>query len=129
MILLDTHAVLWLSLEPERLSHPAVYAIREARAGSGLAISPVSLFEIAHLIARKRIDVKIPIEAFLNEIQDRFVLKHMNVQIAIVSAQLSDRYPRDPMRRLIGATAIVERMPLVTADERIRESGCLETIW
>jgi hypothetical protein len=30
---------------------------------------------------------------------------------------------------LIAATAIVERMAIVTADERIQDSGVVETIW
>ena len=36
---------------------------------------------------------------------------------------------KDPSDRLIGSTAIVEGMPLVTADEKIRNSRIVECIW
>jgi PIN domain nuclease of toxin-antitoxin system len=37
--------------------------------------------------------------------------------------------PRDPADRIIGATAIVEGMLLVTADKQIRQAKVAETIW
>ena len=129
MILLDTHAALWSVLNPERLSAAAMHAIEIARQQDGIAIAAVTLFEAAHFIAQRRIDIHVSIGAFVDEFASRFVLKDINVAIAVTSAQLTDPYPRDPMDRLIGATAIVEGMPLVTADERIRQSGRVRTIW
>jgi len=38
-------------------------------------------------------------------------------------------YPCDPMDRIIGATAIVEGLPLVTADTHIQASKAVATIW
>jgi PIN domain nuclease of toxin-antitoxin system len=38
-------------------------------------------------------------------------------------------YPRDPADRIIGATAIAEGMPLVTADKQIRQAKVVQTIW
>jgi PIN domain nuclease of toxin-antitoxin system len=35
----------------------------------------------------------------------------------------------DPADRLIVATAIVHRAPLVTKDQRIRAAGVVETLW
>ena len=40
-----------------------------------------------------------------------------------------DDYPKDPVDRLVGATARAEGIPLVTRDERIRGSPLLKTIW
>jgi PIN domain nuclease of toxin-antitoxin system len=39
------------------------------------------------------------------------------------------KYPRDPADRIIGATAIVEGMRLVTADKLIRQAKVAQTIW
>ena len=38
-------------------------------------------------------------------------------------------FPADPIGRLIAATAVVEKMPLVTADPRIQDGGVVQTIW
>jgi PIN domain nuclease of toxin-antitoxin system len=38
-------------------------------------------------------------------------------------------YPKDPADRIIGATAVVQGLPLVTADRAIRESGAVTTVW
>jgi len=130
MILLDTHIVVWLLANPSRLSQAAATAIRDARASShGLAISSLTLFEIAQLIARSRIQIDVSLELFIQEIEARFVVKPVTGRIAILSAQLSDAYSKDPIDRLIGATALSEGMVLVTADQKIRTSPDVRTIW
>jgi PIN domain nuclease of toxin-antitoxin system len=129
VILLDTHILVWLALDPSHLSQPAVLAIQNARSNGGLAISDLSLFELAHLIVRGRIQITGSMEPFLHEIETRFSVKYVSARIAAIAAQLSEAYPRDPIDRLIGATSIAEGIPLVTADERIRNSGEVQTIW
>ena len=46
MILLDTHVVVWLALEPDKLSKRAKEAIRAARIQGGLAIAGITLLEL-----------------------------------------------------------------------------------
>ncbi|MBV8708037.1 MAG: type II toxin-antitoxin system VapC family toxin [Acidobacteriaceae bacterium] len=130
MILLDTHIVIWLLADPSRLSQVAVHAIQIARtSGNGLAISSLTLFEIAQLISRSRIQVDVPLELFIQDVEARFVVKPVTSRTVILSAQLSATYPRDPIDRLIGATALAEGMPLVTADQKIRNAPDVQTIW
>ena len=50
MILLDTHVLVMLALDPRRLSKAAARAIARAVAGDGLAIASITLWEIALLI-------------------------------------------------------------------------------
>jgi predicted nucleic acid-binding protein len=38
-------------------------------------------------------------------------------------------YPKDPADRIIGATALVEGLSLLTADRAIRRSRALQSIW
>ena len=56
MILVDTHVVLWLALEPARISRKAAAVIEETRhTGQGLAISDMTLLEIAVIESKRRI--------------------------------------------------------------------------
>lgn len=45
------------------------------------------------------------------------------------AAHLPPGFPGDPFDRVIAATAIVERVPVVTSDTRIRKSKVVRTIW
>ncbi|MFY9560635.1 MAG: type II toxin-antitoxin system VapC family toxin [Terriglobales bacterium] len=130
MILVDTHVVVWLAGNPGKLSRRAVRAIEQARRDAGgLAISGFTLFELAHLVARKRIRVDSSLESFLQEVESHFVVLPINGRIAARAVQLPQTYPSDPMDRIIGATALVEGLPLVTADEHIQRSRVVKTIW
>jgi PIN domain nuclease of toxin-antitoxin system len=130
MILLDTHIVVWLLLDPGRLSRAATRAIRDARRSSdGLAISSLTLFELAQLIARNHIQINVSLELFIQDIEARFVIKQVTGRIAAISAQLSTAYPNDPIDRMIGTTALAEGLVLVTADQKIRRSPDVQTIW
>lgn len=130
MFVLDTHVVVWSLLEREKVSSHAISVIREARAqGSGLAISDVTLYELTGLIVRNRIQLQVSLESFLHEIEMKFTVLAITREIAALAWQFPDTYPKDPMDRLIGATAVVQGLPLITADERIRKSKAVHTIW
>lgn len=129
MVLIDTHVVLWILGETRRLSRNAVDVIRDARADDGLAVSAVTLYEVAFVVTRGRVDFDMPLQTLLRRISERFILKQITAEVAVAAASFVDPYPRDPMDRLIGATAVVEGIPLVTANERIRASGQVATIW
>jgi len=130
VILLDTHIVIWLALEPERISRAAKKAIEGARReSSGIAVCWDSLYEIARGVVRGRVQISDPLEIFLQRIESFFVVKSMTIPIAIKAAQMPPSYPSDPIDRVIGATALIEGIPLITADRRIRESKVVHTIW
>lgn len=130
MILLDTHVVLWLAFDQERISKKAAVSIEEARkSGEGLAISDITLLEIARLEAKGRITLRSTLETFLTEIEARFVVLPITGRVCVRAMGLAAAYPNDPADRIIGATALVEGIPLVTADEGIRRSKTLTTIW
>jgi PIN domain nuclease of toxin-antitoxin system len=128
MILLDTHSAIWLALSPERLSRSARGAI-EGNVPAGLALSAQSLFEVAWLIVRRRILPNEPLDKFIHSFQSRFTVYPLTSTIALAAAQLPASFPSDPFDRIIAATAIVERVPLLTADRNIRRYRALHTIW
>ena len=129
MILLDTHALVWMSADPKRLSNKARDAIREARQNSGLAIATITLWELALLAERGRIHVAGTVESFVRETVSRVILRPITPEIAALAVRLPANYPKDPADRLIGSTAIVEGFALVTADECIRAAKVVDTIW
>jgi PIN domain nuclease of toxin-antitoxin system len=122
--------VLWLAFEETRLSRVARATIEEARLKSeGVAISDISLFELARALSRERTQLTISVEAALAEVERRFIVLPINGQISLRALALPAAYPKDPADRNIGATALVEAIPLVTADREIRKSRALPTIW
>jgi PIN domain nuclease of toxin-antitoxin system len=129
LILLDTHVVFWLSADPARLSRSAGSAIRRAKRASSLAISAISLWELALLATRSRFEVTGTIESFLEELSSRVAVCPITPKVAALAHQLPADYPNDPCDRLIGATALAEGMVLITKDERIRACKLLRTIW
>ena len=130
MILLDTHVVVWLARDYQRVSPKAQSAIEEARKKEGgLAISGITLVEVARLASRGRVRFVPDPESFLSEVERRFVVLPITSSIAMQAFDLPATYPKDPVDRIIGATALVEDLPLVTADRDIRQSKAVPTIW
>lgn len=129
MILLDTHVLIWMQAEPKRLSHGAAGAIRSAQQESSTAVSAITLWEVASLVARGRIRAYGTVEASVRLLTEGIVLKMITPEIAAVAAQFTADFPRDPAGRLIAAMARVESIPLITRDEGLRSSPLLQTIW
>lgn len=130
MILLDTQAVLWLFLAPQKLSSPAREAILRARiARERIGCSPVSLFEIAYAARRNRLLFHTTAEEFTAAIQARIELIPLTAEIAVCAGELPEPFHGDPMDRMIAATAIAEKCTLITADSKIRAANLCKVLW
>ena len=129
MILLDTHTLIWLANEPRKLSRRAGEAVRDAAKSGGLAISAITLWELAWLATHNRLEIVGTADAFVEEITSRTAIRPITAKIAVLANQLPVTYSTDPCDRLIGATALAEGLALVTKDGTIRDCKQIKTIW
>jgi PIN domain nuclease of toxin-antitoxin system len=130
LILVDTHVVVWLAFEQNKISSKARAAIDKARNfGDGLAISDMTLWEVGTLASKGRINLGISLESFLREVETRFVVLPITSRACARAMSFPKTYPKDPADRIIGGTALVEGLPLITADRAIHRSKLVPTIW
>ena len=123
--------VFWLAARPARVSSRARRLIAKESAKNGLAVASVTLMELASLMARGDIRSSRTPTAWLRQLiaETGLHVREIDAEVAAVAAHLPPSFPADPFDRLIAATAIVDRLPLVSADSRIQESGVVRTIW
>ena len=129
MILLDTHVLVWMSSDPKRLSKRAREAIRQAREDSGIAVAAITLWELAWLANSGRLQVAGSVESYVRETISRVIVRPITPEITALAVQMPANFQKDPADRMIVATAAVEGLLLVTADERIQRSKRVATIW
>jgi PIN domain nuclease of toxin-antitoxin system len=120
LVVLDTHAWLWLEAAPERLSRIARAAVEHARR---IRVPSICLWEVAMLAERGRIALDRPVDAWLAQALagERVELAEITPGVAASAAALGhEGFHGDPADRLVYATARTARASLVTRDERMR---------
>lgn len=126
--MLDTHALIWLASAPERLGRAAAEAMEDAE----LAVSTISLHEIAYLVTRGRIDLDRPLETWVRNALSVHRVRPLAPGVAVslrAGCLDTERFPGDPADRLIYATAVEHVARLATADERLRAADPQRVIW
>jgi len=132
MLILDTHVLLWWVNGSDALSKVAEKAIRKTLSqGSEIIISSISAWEVSMLIEKGRLTLSMDVESWFAEISqiDGVRFSPVDNEIAIKSTVLPGNFHKDPADRMIVATARKLAVPLVTADEKIRNYEHVKTIW
>ena len=131
MILLDTHALIWYLDDSERLASAVRNRIEAAFGGEGVGIADITLWEIAMLVGKSRLVLNRNVALWLGDLPTlpNFRIVPISPAIAALSANLPGDFHPDPADRLIAATAIDHRVPLVTKNEPLQQYPYLETIW
>ncbi|MSQ71815.1 MAG: type II toxin-antitoxin system VapC family toxin [Betaproteobacteria bacterium] len=130
MVVLDTHVLIFDALTPASLSVRARRAIDAGFADRELACSDISLWEIAMLIAHKRLDPGTDARHFLDDIIAARYVRVLPITAEIAVLSQSDLFSHgDPADRLIAATARRHLAPLITSDAKLRKLREIRTIW
>lgn len=131
MLILDTCAMVYDALTPERLSAKSLRAIEEGERKGKLACADISLWEIAMLISKGRLDPGTDCRSFLDLLLAARRIRTLPVtpEIACLSVSHPAFAHHDPADRLIAATSLHHRGTLVTCDERLLGVEGLKTLW
>jgi PIN domain nuclease of toxin-antitoxin system len=130
VIVLDTHALIWwVSGGP--LSERARDAIAHHERTRSLHASSISVWEIATLVARGRLELTLDVVEWIARVEAIDSMRFVTVdnRIALASTRLPGELPRDPADRIIVATARSLDAPLVTRDAKLAAYPHVETIW
>jgi PIN domain nuclease of toxin-antitoxin system len=128
-VILDTCALLWCILEPERLGKEATEILKDA--STEVAVSAMSCAEIACGVERQRITLDRHWKLWFRH----FIRLNGWQVLDIGLGQIEEAYSlpdfphRDPADRIIIATARLLQCPVVTADGRIRGYPHVLTVW
>jgi len=131
-IICDTHVLLFWADRPERLSAPARSAIEQGLRDRALACADISLWEVAMLHARGRLncDAGVAIADYLRDILVAMEMTVVPITPEIAALAQDGRFAHgDPADRLIAATALVHAAPLVSADTKLSSVPGLRCIW
>lgn len=121
MILLDTCALIWWTLDPEQLSDKALKTCQQMERNEGI-ISSISLWEIGIKIKNKKLDIGMSIEKYTELLHKLGYLKIIAVDEKIWVQNLSLCWKHsDPVDRTIVATAKLYKASIVTTDEHIKQ--------
>jgi len=117
MIILDTHIwYWWINLEHHKISQKRLDSIEQA---DNVAISTVSCLEILWLVKKKTLILPCSIDKWFNYAIEKSNLITVPVsrEIAVLSGQLPEHH-KDPLDRIIIATAIINNAQLISVDSK-----------
>jgi PIN domain nuclease of toxin-antitoxin system len=128
--LLDTHVLVrWLAT-PKRLSREQTRILRDAvRHREPVAISAITLLEIAVLFGKDSVRSEIPVEELFTELESNpaFQIIPLTVNVAAEVAAIGGSL-RDPADRAIVSTARIQKLRLLTSDQRIIDAGLVPVV-
>lgn len=131
VIILDTCALIFDALTPQKLTLSAKKAITTAEKQQQLYCSDISLWETAMLVQKKRLTVDVEIQEFLHLIINARGVKVLpiNVEIAAIATTYAGYNHYDPADRIIAATTLYHQAALVTSDKELSSIKDLPVIW
>lgn len=126
IIVVDTHAVVWWSIQPELLSKRAAAAFSGADV---IGVPAIVFWELALLVRKGKLDLGRPVIDWAERVCSIPRVEPLPLTAAIaINADALEMHP-DPADRLIVATALAHKARLLTKDKLIRKARCVATLW
>jgi PIN domain nuclease of toxin-antitoxin system len=119
---LDTHYWLWLVTGKNELFPSATLEAIETAASRGdLLLSAMSVWEVAMLDAKHRIELSLPCDEWVRQALTTpgLSLVPLTPEIAIESTRMAGTFQAKPFHRIIAATARVMCARLATCNEKL----------
>jgi PIN domain nuclease of toxin-antitoxin system len=127
ILLLDTHVFLWQILSDKRLGEKQQAIIADP--ANTIHLSAVSIFEMSIKVGIGKLGLPQRYKNDLTLIYHDFSFQPMAISIHHAnSAGILVGTHRDPFDRLLAAQSIVEKMPIMTMDAKLRELGA-DVVW
>jgi PIN domain nuclease of toxin-antitoxin system len=128
VIVLDTATWIWRASDPKRLTTSARRAIDRAEHAF---VSAISVWEVAMLVAKRRIQLDRPVEQWVDVALalPGIQLAPLEPAVAVRSTKLPGEFHPDPADRIIVATALEKGVPIITPDDRIRSYPHVQSAW
>jgi len=126
LLLLDTHVWIWYVESTERkLSRGALTVLRNHDRAGLLSVSPLSVWEIGTLVAKKRLTLSVDVLTWMRTAIEEASIRtaELTPAIALDAALLGGTPPQDPADRILIATARALGATLVTRDAEILAYG------
>ena len=127
-LLLDTHALLWLLLDPGRIPAATLALVRAPE--TTVYVSAASAWEIATKHRLGKLEGAAAVVSGYREHLARLRAEELAItgHHALTAGTLQWSH-RDPFDRVIVAQAVLESLPVVTSDAALVEFPAIRTVW
>lgn len=127
-LLLDTHALLWVLLDPEKVPEATLDGVRDP--ATELLVSAASAWEIATKFRLGKLDGARAVVLGYREHLLRLRATELPISShhALTAGTLTWEH-RDPFDRVIAAQAMIESLPVVTADRALAGFPGIHVVW
>jgi len=127
-LLLDSHVWIWSQEAPEKFGRRARALLEDA--SNGVAISAMAAMEIARLVFLRRVHLADSAAAWIADSIRSLAAHAVDVtpEIAAEAYELPGNFHKDPVDRVLVATARLHNLTLLTADDLILRYAHVKTV-
>lgn len=131
-VVADTHTIVWYLQSSPKLSTTALAALDNAtHAGESIYISSITMVEIIYLTEKGKLP-QLALDQLTNGLSSpnsSLIVVALDLAIAQTLNQIPSNIVPDMPDRIIAATALYLKLPLVTRDHKIQALTVIQTIW